>query len=321
MIVSCAAYRQGRKLADISFDEIAEYAKQSDCFVWVALKDPEAEELSVLAERFHLHELAVEDAQKGHQRPKMDEYGASLFVVLQMVETHEHELQAGEVAIFVGPNYVVSARRNAQQGFAEVRKRCEQEPELLRSGPAYVLYALMDAVVDRYFPVLESLTEEIDEIEDKIFSGQTTREHIEALYGLKRKLMILDRATSPLLEVTSKLHGGRVPPVCAGLDAYFRDVYDHLLRLKQTIDSLRDMVITAISVNLSLITMQENEITKRLAAYAALAAVPTMIAGIYGMNFARMPELTWEYGYPATLTAMALIDLYLAYRFKKAKWL
>ncbi len=321
MIVNCAAYRQGRKLADISFSEIAQYASQLDCFVWVALNDATLDELSVLAEVFKLHELAVEDAQHGHQRPKMDEYGSSLFVVLQMVEPLEHELHAGEVAIFVGPNYVISARRNAQHGFADVRRRSEQEPELLRSGPAYVLYALMDAVVDRYFPVLDGLTEEVEEIEERIFSGQTTREHIEALYGLKRKLMILDRATSPLLEVTSKLHGGRVPPICAGLDAYFRDVYDHLLRLKQTIDSLRDMVVTAISVNLSLITMQENEITKRLAAYAALAAVPTMIAGIYGMNFNQMPELTWKYGYPASLSLMALIDLYLVYRFKKAKWM
>ncbi len=321
MIVNCAAYRQGKKLADISFSEIPQYASQGDCFVWVALKDPELPELAALAEQFDLHELAVEDAQHGHQRPKMDEYGSSLFVVLQIVEPLEHELHAGEVAIFVGPNYVISARRNAEQGFADVRRRSEREPELLRSGPAYVLYALMDAVVDRYFPVLDSLTEEIEEIEERIFSGQTTREHIEALYGLKRKLMILDRATTPLLEVTSKLHGGRVPPICAGLDAYFRDVYDHLLRLKQTIDSLRDMVITAISVNLSLITMQENEITKRLAAYAALAAVPTMIAGVYGMNFHQMPELQWEYGYPAILGLMALIDFYLAYRFRKAKWL
>lgn len=321
MLVNCAAYQHGKKLKEIAIAEIGQYAAQPDCFVWVALNEPDPGELEVLQKEFNLHELAVEDAHHGHQRPKMDEYGASLFVVLQIIEPAEDGLQAGEVAIFVGRNHIITARRNARMGFADVRRRSEEEPELLRSGPAYVLYALMDAVVDRYFPILESLTEEIEDIEERIFSGQTTREHIEALYGLKRKLMILDRATSPLLEVTSKLHGGRVPPICAGLDAYFRDVYDHLLRLKQTIDSLREMVITAISVNLSLITMQENEITKRLAAYAALAAVPTMIAGVYGMNFNHMPELTWTYGYPATLGAMLGIDLYLAYRFKKAKWL
>jgi magnesium transporter len=322
MLVNCAAYENGKKLADISFAEIKLYKSRPNCFVWVALKDVEPGELETLQEEFDLHELAVEDAHHGHQRPKMDEYGPSLFVVLQIVEPVEkEELHAGEVAIFVGPGYVVTARRDSQQGFADVRKRSEMEPELLRHGPAYVLYALMDAVVDRYFPVLDGLTEEIDEIEERIFSGQTTREHIEALYGLKRKLMVLDRATSPLLEVTSKLHGGRVPPMCSGLDEYFRDVYDHLLRVKQSIDSLRDMATTATAVNLSLIGLQETEITKRLAAYAALAAVPTMIAGVYGMNFNHMPELEWIYGYPFSLVLMVTVDMYLVYRFRKAKWL
>ena len=322
MLINCVAYEKGQKVADIPLADIRNYTNKPDCFVWVALKDASVDELALLREEFSLHDLAVEDAKHGHQRPKMDEYGASLFVVLQMVEQQSAcDLQTGEVEIFVGPKYVISVRRNSEHGFADVRRRSEEEPELLRHGPAYVLYALMDAVVDRYFPVIDAITDEIDEIEERIFSGQTTREHIEALYGLKRKLMILDRATSPLLEVTSKLHGGRVPPICAGLDHYFRDVYDHLLRLKQTIDSSRDMIITAITVNLSLITMQENEVTKQLAAYAALAAVPTMIAGVYGMNFSHMPELNWVYGYPFALTLMVAIDLYLAYRFRKARWM
>ncbi len=321
MLVNCAAYQHGKKLAEITFAEIKQYRSRPDCFVWVALKDVEPGELEALQEEFDLHELAVEDAHHGHQRPKMDEYGQSLFVVLQIVEPVEAELHAGEVAIFVGPGYVVTVRRDSQHGFADVRKRSELEPELLQHGPAYVLYALMDAVVDRYFPVLDALTEEIDEIEERIFSGQSTREHIESLYGLKRKLMVLDRATSPLLEVAGKLHGGRVPPICSGLDEYFRDVYDHLLRLKQTIDSLRDMVTTGITVNLSLIGLQETEITKRLAAYAALAAVPTMIAGVYGMNFEHIPELKWIYGYPFSLTLMTGIDLALVIMFKRAKWL
>ena len=321
MLINCAAYRKGKKLADITLAEIRQYTVQPECFVWVALKDPEPHELEVIQEEFALHELAVEDAQHGHQRPKMDEYGTALFVVLQIVEPVEHELTTGEVAIFVGHNYVVSVRRDAAHGFADVRQRSELEPELLQHGPAYVLYALMDAVVDRYFPVLDALTEEIDEIEERIFSGQSTRENIEALYGLKRKLMVLDRATGPLLEVAGKLHGGRVPPICAGLDEYFRDVYDHLLRLKQSIDCLRDMVTTVISVNLSLITMQETEVTKKLAAYAALAAVPTMIAGVYGMNFDHMPELRWALGYPFAIGLMVGVDAYLVFRFKRAKWL
>ena len=195
------------------------------------------------------------------------------------------------MSIFVGPQYIVSVRRDAQVGFTEVRRRCEQEPELLQHGPAYVLYALMDNVVDRYFPVLDQLTAEIEEVEERIFAGQTTRAQIETLYSLKRKLMMIDHAAQPLLEVVGKLHGGRVPPICSGLHDYFRDVNDHLLRVKQSIDNLRDMTTTAISVNLSLITIGENEVTKRLAAYAALVAVPTMIAGVYGMNFEHMPEL------------------------------
>src|SRR5688572_8487216 len=321
MVVNCVAYHRGQKLADIPLTEVRTHLERRDCFVWVALKDPEPDELAALQQEFALHELAVEDAQKGHQRPKIEEYGSSLFVVLHLVEPAGSELQTGEVAVFVGPQYIVSVRRDAQLGFADVRRRCEQEPDLLRHGPAYVLYALMDSVVDRYFPALDRLSAEIEEIEDRIFAGQTTRAQIEALYLLKRKLTTLNHATQPLLEVTGKLHGGRVPPICAGLHDYFRDVYDHLMRLGQSIDSLRDVVATAISVNLSLITIQENEVTKRLAAYAALVAVPTMVAGVYGMNFANMPELKWAYGYPTALATMVVIDLYLVYRFKKAKWM
>jgi len=321
MIVNCVAYDRGQKLSDIPLAAIRSHLAKKDCFVWVALKDPEVVELATLQEEFGLHELAVEDAQKGHQRPKIDEYGASLFIVMHLIEPDGLELKTGELSIFVGPQYIVSVRRSAQLGFADVRRRCEQEPELLQHGPAYVLYALMDSVVDRYFPVIDSLTAEIEEIEERIFAGQTTRAQIEALYSLKRKLMTIDHATQPLLEVTGKLHGGRVPPICSGLQEYFRDVYDHLLRLKQSIDNLRDMVATAISVNLSLITIHESEVTKGLAAYAALVAVPTMVAGVYGMNFEHMPELQWVYGYPTAVAVMVLIDLYLVYRFKKAKWM
>ncbi|MEZ5286600.1 MAG: magnesium/cobalt transporter CorA [Vicinamibacterales bacterium] len=320
MLINCVAYENGRKVADIPLQEIRAHLTGPSSFVWVALKDPDDEELQSVENEFGLHELAVEDARHGHQRPKLDEYGSSLFVVLHVVERADGELVQGEVAIFVGPGYIVSVRRNTDVGFADVRRRCELEPELLQHGPAYVLYALMDAVVDRYFPILDDLTGEAEDIEERIFGGQNTRAQIEALYTLKRKLVVLDRATGPLLEVTGKLHGGRVPPICAGLHDYFRDVYDHLLRLKQSVDSLRDMAITIMSVNLSLITIQDNEVTKRLAAYAALVAVPTLIAGVYGMNFSNMPELHYAWGYPAALGAMAVIDGYLVYRFRKAGW-
>jgi magnesium transporter len=320
MLVNCVAYQDGKKLADIPVSDIRKYTDLPNCFVWVALKDPDAAELDSLREEFGLHELAVEDAQHGHQRPKIDEYGNSLFVVLHTIETVDDELKNGEVAIFIGRTYVVSVRRDTQRGFIEVRRRCEEEPDLLRHGPAYVLYALMDTVVDRYFPVLDALSEEIERVEERIFSGQTTRASVEALYGLKRKLTTLEHAGGPLLEVTGKLYGGRVPPTCVNLQEYFRDVHDHLARLQQSIDNLRDMVSTAISVNLSLITLQENEVVKRLAAYASLVAVPTLIAGVYGMNFDHMPELRMSYGYPLALAAMVIVDLYLVYRFKKANW-
>ena len=242
-------------------------------------------------------------------------------VVLQIIEPTDGELAIGELAIFVGGNYVLSVRSRAARGFTDVRDRCEKEPELLRHGPGYVLYVLMDAVVDRYFPVLDALETQLENIEERVFANQTTRVNVEDLYELKRKLMIVKHAAEPLLDATARLFGGRVPQLCTGLQEYFRDVYDHLLRLNQSIDSERDMVTTAISVNLALITIQENEVMKRLAAYAALVAVPTMIGGVYGMNFEHMPELNWEYGYPVALGAMAVIDAYLFYRFRKAKWL
>lgn len=321
MLVNCVAYQEGRRLADIPIGDIRHYTSRPNCFVWVALKDPEEAELDALKTEFDLHELAVEDASHGHQRPKIEEYGHSLFVVLHAIEVVDHELQTGEMAVFVGANYVVSVRRGIRHGFTDVRARSEREPELLQHGPVYVLYALMDAVVDRYFPVLDSLLDEIEQIEDRIFSEQSTQAHVQALYGLKRKLMVLRHAAEPLLEATGKLHGGRVPAVCSGLQEYFRDVSDHLLRVGQGIDNLLDMVSTAISVNLSLLTIQETLVTKRLAAYAALVAVPTLIAGVYGMNFHTMPELEWRYGYVLALGVMATIDGYLAYRFRQAGWL
>jgi len=321
MLINCVAYQDGKKLADIPVGQIHLFVNEPGCFVWVALKDPEPAELEVMQKEFGLHELAVEDAQHGHQRPKVEEYGQSLFAVLQIVESGGEELSVGEVGIFVGINYVLSVRHRAQQGFTDVRKRCETEPELLRHGSGYVLYILMDAVVDRYFPVLDAIETELEQVEERIFAKQTERASIEALYGIKQKLMTLKHATEPLLDAITRLHGGRVPQLCLPLLDYFRDVSDHLVRLNQSIDSLRDMATTAISVSLSLVSLQENEVTKRLAAYGALVAVPTMIAGIYGMNFQYMPELQWAHGYPVTLILMALIDVYLFYRFRKAKWL
>jgi magnesium transporter len=321
MLISCVVYRDGRKVADIPADRIHEYVGQPNTFVWVALLDPEAVALEDMSKQFGLHPLAVEDARHGHQRPKIEEYGDSIFAVLHMIEPAGDVLRVGEVAIFIGPNYVLTVRSQAQRGFQDVRARCEREPELLRHGPGYILYALMDAVVDRYFPILEMLENELEAVEERIFAEGSPRANIEALYALKKRLMMIKHAVAPLLEDVSNLSGARVPSMCLNIREYFRDVYDHLLRLNQAIESIRESVATAISVNLSMITLQENETMKRLAAYAALIAVPTMIAGIYGMNFEHMPEIGWRFGYGLTLGVMAIIDAYLFYRLRKAKWL
>jgi magnesium transporter len=321
VIINGVAYQSGRKLADIQPHQIKDYITKPDTFVWVALRDPEAAELEAMQREFDLHELSVEDARHGHQRPKIEEYGQSLFVVLHMIEPADDDLRVGESAIFVGTNYVLSVRRGVERGFGDVRKRTEQEPHLLQFGPAYVLYALMDAVVDRYAPLVDMLTSELETIEERIFAQQASRANVEALYGLKRKLVILKHATSPLLDAISKLYGGRVPQLCLDMQEYFRDVSDHLVRINQAIDGLRDSVTTAMSVHVSFISLQENEVTKRLAAYAALVAVPTALGGIYGMNFEHMPELGWQWAYPLVWLVILGVDGYLVYRFRKAKWL
>jgi magnesium transporter len=321
MLISSVVYQNGRKLADIEPQDIHRYLAQPDCFVWVALLEPDAATLEVMQAEFDLHPLAVEDARHGHQRPKIEEYGDVLFVVLHMIETGETELRVGEVDVFVGRNFILSVRTGVEKGFRDVRTRAEREPELLRRGPGYVLYALMDAVVDRYFPILQTIEVDLERIEEEIFAATSPRANIEALYVLKQRLMAFRHAVGPLLESLGNITGARVPGVCGGMQEYFRDIADHLQRLNQTIESIRDTASTAISVNLSMITLQESENMKRLAAYAALIAVPTLIVGIYGMNFDYMPELRWRYGYALVWGLMAAIDGYIFYRLRKARWL
>jgi len=321
MLINCVAYQDGSKLADIPKEEIGNYVKRPDCFVWVALYQPSAAELQEMQREFALHPLAVEDARHGHQRPKLEEYGNSLFAVLQMVEVKENELQVGEVEIFVGSNYILSVRMHSERGFQSVRTRCESEPHLLKHGAAFVLYALMDAVVDRYFPVMDALETELERIEDQIFKRNTARSNIEALYGLKQKLMTLKHAVEPLMEAIGKLRGSRVPQLCMGMQEYFRDVFDHLQRIHATIEGIRDMQTTAIQVNLGMINLNETEVTKKLAGWAAIIAIPTLIAGIYGMNFKNMPEYDFPYAYPICMAVMLALDVGLYLWFKKIKWL
>ncbi|MBA2690484.1 MAG: magnesium/cobalt transporter CorA [Burkholderiales bacterium] len=321
MLINCVAYQDGKKLQDISVEQISDYVQRPDCFVWVALKDPEPDELTKMQEEFHLHGLAVEDAHHGHQRPKIEEYGDSVFAVLHMVELEDGELNVGELDIFVGSNYILSVRNRAKQGFLGVRERAEREPHLLQHGSGFVFYALMDAVVDRYFPVLDALETDLEHIEEQIFSKTAARTTTEQLYDLKRKVVVLKHAVSPLMEAVNKLYGGRVPAVCATTQEYFRDVYDHLYRINTTIEGIRDTISTAIQASISLAAIEESEVTKRLASWAAIFGVATAFVGIWGMNFEFMPELKWKYGYAMALGLVAAVCGYMYYRFKKSGWL
>jgi magnesium transporter len=324
MLINCVVYQNGTKLADIAVSEISDYISRPDAFVWVALQDATPAELEEMQHEFGLHELAVEDAQHGHQRPKIEEYGASLFSVLHLVEPMPDkpgELNVGEVDVFTGRNYVLSVRNRSQKGFLGVRERCEREPELLRHGSGFVLYALMDAVVDRYFPILDELETELETIEKEIFTKGTARSNIERLYELKGRVMVLKHAVAPLQEGASKLHGGRVPQICSGVQDYFRDVVDHLSRINSLIDNMRDTIGTAIQVNLAMVTIEESEVTKKLAAWASIFAVCTAFVGVWGMNFEQMPELKWRYGYPMALSIIVATCGILYWRFKRARWL
>jgi magnesium transporter len=308
MLINCVAYQEGKKLADISVADISKHVCRPDCFVWVALRDASDDELATMQHEFGLHDLAVEDARHGHQRPKVEEYGDTLFVVMHTVEFSAiDELHVGELNVFVGRNFVLSVRNRSQHSMLDVRERAERDPHLLRHGAGFVLYALMDAVVDRYFPIIDTM--------------ETDLEGIEHLYGLKRRIMVVKHAVTPLMESTGKLSSGRVPSVCEGSRDYFRDVYDHLLRINATLDTLRDTIGTAIQVNLAMVTIEESETTKRLAAWAGIFAVATAFAGIWGMNFERMPELKLPYGYPMALGLIVVACSVMYWRFRKVGWL
>ena len=321
MLVNCVAYENGKKLSKIPAENISDYLLRPGCFVWVALQDATSAELTEMQQEFGLHELAVEDARHGHQRPKIDEYDHSLFTVLHIVELKGDEVIVGEVNIFIGMNYVMSVRTRTEQGFKSVRDRCEHEPHLLKQGSSFVYYALMDAVVDRYFPVLDVLESELEQIEEQIFGTSAALANIQRLYRLKQKVIVLKHAVLPLMEAMGKLYGGRVPEVCVNTQAYFRDVYDHLYRINSTVDHIRDTIGTAMQANISLVAIEESLVTKRLAGWAAIFAVATAFFGVWGMNFDYMPELRWKYGYAFALGVVFSICGFMYYRFRKSGWL
>lgn len=320
MLINCASYLNGKKIADIEIEHISDYLANKDSFVWVALLDPTVGEIMKMKEEFDLHPLAVEDALTGHQRPKIEEYGNSLFAVIQVLK-YDDDIVVGELDIFAASDYVLSVRNRSDVTFLGVRERCEQEPQLLRQGSGFVLYALIDAVVDRYFPIVERLELELENIEETLFDGRYTKSNIERLFALKRKVMVVKHAVSPLMEAVGKLSSGRVPPICANSTEYFRDILDHLTRINSVIESIRDAIGTAIQVSLSAIALEQNNIQKRLASWAAIFGVATAFAGIWGMNFEQMPELKWDLGYPVAVVIIVSACSFLYWRFKRSGWL
>ena len=265
--------------------------KETDQFVWIGLHEPSEEILSQVQDEFELHDLAVEDAHSAHQRPKIELYGDSLFVVLRTGQiNNSHQIEFGETHFFVGPNFIVVVRHGSSVPYTEVRAKCEAMPEMMNKGQGFVLYSVMDFIVDRYFPVVNELELKLDEIEDKIFKQKPSRETTERIYDLKKDLLDVKRAISPLVDVCNRLMRFDIKYISQETQPYFRDIYDHVLRLNEMIDNTRELLNTALEANFSLISISQSDVSKKFAGWAAIIAVPTMVAGFYGMNFQFIPQ-------------------------------
>jgi len=322
-VIDSAAYALGMRVANVEIADIREEIKHEDRFVWVGLYEPEEILLREIQEQLGLHDLAIEDAHCAHQRPKLEQYENCLFVVLrtaQLVGEPQH-VEFGETHVFIGPRYVVSVRHGSLRSHVGLRARCEASQRLLAKGPGFVLYALMDFVVDQYFPILEALEEHVVELEEVIFGEKFLQATTSRIYHLKRELLSVKRAVSPLVDVCSRLMRFDFDLVPEDTKPYFRDVYDHAVRINEMVDTLRELLATALDANLSIISVSQNKDTKRLAAWAAIIAAPTAIAGIYGMNFEFMPELGWRYGYWVVLGVIAMVCSGLWLGFKRSGWL
>ncbi len=323
-VINSAAYHNGVRVANVPIPDVGDAWRYSDRFLWVGLFEPGEQLLAHIQEAFGLHELAIEDAHNAHQRPKLEIYDDSMFVVLRtarLCEEGEHRIEFGETHVFLGPRYVVTVRHGSVQSHVGLRARCEASPQLLAKGESFVLHALMDFIVDQYFPVTDDLEAELDELEEQIFSGKFVRSVTARIYHLRRDLLSLKQAVTPLIEVSARLSritSNLIPP---DTRPYFQDVHDHVIRIADLIESLQQLSQIALEANLALISVSQNDDTKRLAAWAAILAVPTLIAGLYGMNFKFMPETEWPYGYPVSIITMFVICGFLYRWFRKVGWL
>jgi magnesium transporter len=322
-IVDLAVYKDGKRSDDVSLDQAFEACTVPGALVWIGLYEPTDEEFDAVRREFGLHPLAVEDAMKGHQRPKLEVYGEDqLFLVLKTARYFEPDtLEFGEILMFVGDQYVVTVRHGKASPLHDVRTKLEQQPDMLRCGTGSIMYAILDKVVDDYTPVLTNLDVDITELEAEAFGDEPAPGLTERIYRLKRQVINLHRALAPLTEPLGRLTDGRYPQVHEDLRPYFRDVYDHQLRAVQTADQYRELLTSILEANLTQVSVRQNEQMRAISAVAAIVAIPTLIAGIYGMNFRHMPELGWRFGYPAAVAGMVLLCVGLYLYFKRIKWL
>jgi magnesium transporter len=321
-VVNCAAYSQGRRVTNVELHDVHEVLKEANQFVWIGLQEPSEDVLKMVQQEFGLHELAVEDASNAHQRPKVELYGDSIFVVLRTVQMNkDHHVEFGETHFFVGPNFIVTIRHGASVTYANVRSRCESTPQLLSKGQGFVLYALMDFIVDQYFPVIHELEQDLQVVEDKVFKEKPSRTTTEHIYQLKRELLEVKRIISPLVDICNRLMRFDIKCISEETRPYFRDVYDHAIRINEVVDNTRELLNTALEANFSLISISQNDVSKKFAAWAAILAVPTMVAGFYGMNFRFMPELQWQFGYPAVVIFTISACILVYFFFRRSGWL
>ena len=320
-VIAASVYAGGRRVAEIAVDDAGGWAKRPGHVVWIGLLEPEPGLLARVQTQFGLHELAIEDAAKPHQRPKLEQYGDALFIVARTAQMIDGRIVFGETHIFVGRGYLVSVRHGPSTSYAIVRQRCEACPAVLSNGADYILYALLDFIVDNYMPVLEAIHAEVEAMEDKVFVQTLAQAEVQRLYMLRRDLLRLRNAALPLVEVCRRLEHADVRPMDAAMQPLFRDVTDHVRRVQEEIDALREVLAFAFEASLMTGQAQQNTITRRLAAWGAILAVPTAVAGIYGMNFQDMPELKWQHGYLVVIVAIAAVCGILFLRFRRSGWL
>jgi magnesium transporter len=320
-IVASSVYAGGKRVADIEVDEAGVWSKKPGHVVWIGLLDPDYGILERIQSQLGLHYLAIEDASKAHQHPKIEQYGEALFIVARTAQIVEGKIAFGETHLFVGRGYVVSVRHGASASYAAVRERCESCPTTLAHGEDYILYAILDFIVDNYMPVLESVQRQVEAIEDRVFAAPLPAAEVQHLYTLRRELLQLRNAASPLAEVCRRLEHAEVMPIDKQMQPLFRDVTDHVNRVKEEVDALREVLAFTFEASLMVGQAEQTSITRRLAAWAAILAVPTAIAGIYGMNFEHMPELKWQYGYYIVLACIAAICGAVYWRLRENGWL